>query len=151
MNGALNFSRSRYDFQKHGYWHNWELGAMATDGSAPLSFFFTIPMPAGLVVVSQFLLIRIHILGGHISDCHEKVLDAGKVSIERNAAVVRVSLKDGSCDHGAGVYQYAVRLSRSDGHTSNVYHTTLRSEPFLGIKHEGKVRVFTFEFTQEFA
>ncbi len=146
----MNFSRSRYDFQKHGYWHNWELGAMVTDGSTPVTFFFTTAMPRGEVVVSQFLMIRIDIAGGHIAESQVAVLGNDKVLIERNGEVVRASLKGDIGDHGAGVYQYAVRLSRSDGHTATVYHTTFRSEPFQVIRHEGKVRVFTFEFTQEF-
>lgn len=150
MNGALNFSRSRYDFQKHGYWHNWSLGAMVTDGSVSLPFFFTVPMPRGQVSVTRFSLVRISIMGAHIVDRQEHDQGIDNLLLERNGEVVRVSFSGSMGDCGTGIYQYAVRLTRSDILTSEVYHTTLRSEPFQVMTIDGKVKMFTFEFTQEF-
>jgi hypothetical protein len=150
MNGALNFSRNKFDFQQHGYWHNWPLGAMVTDGSVSLPFFFTVPMPRGQVSVTKFSVVRINIMGEHIVDCQEHDQGTDNILLERNAEVVRASFSGSMVDCGAGIYQYAVRLTRSDIITSDVYHTTLRSEPFQVMTIDGKIRIFTFEFTQEF-
>lgn len=151
MNGALNFSNSKYDFQKDGYWHNHRLGAILTE-SVVLPFMFTVRIPdtTGSVEISSFTLLKVTVNGDEIQEVEEFTQDEGILTINRSGEVAIVSFSGSLIYPEQGVYQYKVTISEAGG--GEYFSKVMKSEPFIvcmDIETVGGGE-FTSEFTMEF-